>query len=226
MVMQPRGQHVAQPGALAPAARTNSTTPRESCAGSVLGIATTAVNPPSAAARLPVSIVSASSRPGSRRWTWRSTKPGATTQPAASSTSSPSAGRGRSPTSAITAVVDATSADALAGLVERPSRRVITRRGHAHASLSRSRPSRAGRTAPPCAPRRRWSPAAVITAPGSSAGSTSHLDAAVHRAGVHHQRVLARAARPARRSARSASCTRAGSAASASSIRSRCIRSR
>ena len=42
----------------------------------MLGIATIAVNPPSAAARLPVSIVSASSRPGSRRCTWRSTKPG------------------------------------------------------------------------------------------------------------------------------------------------------
>ena len=47
----------------------------------MFGIATTAVKPPSAAARLPVSIVSASSLPGSRRWAWRSTNPGATTQP-------------------------------------------------------------------------------------------------------------------------------------------------
>ena len=68
--------HLAQAGARAPGrARTRSST-SESCAGSVFGIATIAVNPPSAAARLPVSIVSASSRPGSRRWTWRSTKPG------------------------------------------------------------------------------------------------------------------------------------------------------
>ena len=37
----------------------------------------------------PVSTVSASSRPGWRRWVWRSTRPGATTQPPASSTVAP-----------------------------------------------------------------------------------------------------------------------------------------
>ena len=53
-------------------------------AGSVFGMATTQVKPPRAAARLPVSTVSASSRPGWRRWACRSTRPGATTQPPAS----------------------------------------------------------------------------------------------------------------------------------------------
>jgi hypothetical protein len=39
-----------------------------SVTGSVFGIAQTAVNPPAAAARAPVAIVSTSSRPGSRKW--------------------------------------------------------------------------------------------------------------------------------------------------------------
>jgi hypothetical protein len=55
----------------------------------------------SAAARLPVSIVSASSRPGSRRCTCRSTKPGLTTRPAASITRSSATGAIASPTSEI-----------------------------------------------------------------------------------------------------------------------------
>ena len=88
IVMQPEGATSHRPAAM-PARRTCSTTASESCGGSVFGMATTAVNPPSAAAREPVSIVSASSRPGSRRCVWRSTKPGATTQPDASSVSSP-----------------------------------------------------------------------------------------------------------------------------------------
>ena len=82
-VMQPDGTTSHSP-ARTPCERTNSTTIRESCEGSVLGIATTAVNPPKAAALLPVSMVSDSSRPGSRRCTWRSTKPGETMQPVAS----------------------------------------------------------------------------------------------------------------------------------------------
>jgi hypothetical protein len=46
--------------------------------GLVLGIATTVVNPPAAAARAPVAMVSFCSKPGWRRWTCRSTKPGQT----------------------------------------------------------------------------------------------------------------------------------------------------
>ena len=58
------------------AARTRASTPGSSSAGVVFGIAQTVVNPPWAAAASPVAIVSASSLPGSRRWAWRSMKPG------------------------------------------------------------------------------------------------------------------------------------------------------
>ena len=51
----------------------------------VLAIASTAVNPPRAAASVPDSTVSASSRPGSRKWVCRSTRPGNATSPSASS---------------------------------------------------------------------------------------------------------------------------------------------
>ena len=59
-----------------PSRQTCSTTPAVSATGSVLAIACTAVKPPRAAAWVPVSTVSASSRPGSRRWVCRSTRPG------------------------------------------------------------------------------------------------------------------------------------------------------
>src|SRR5262245_19508775 len=54
--------------------------------GFVFGIAATAVNPPATAACPPVAMVSASSVPGSRRCTWISKNPGATTSPEASNT--------------------------------------------------------------------------------------------------------------------------------------------
>src|SRR5882724_3158592 len=57
--------------------------------GRVLGIGQTAVNPPRAAARVPVSIVSEDSPPGSRRWQCKSMKPGATIKFAASKFSAP-----------------------------------------------------------------------------------------------------------------------------------------
>src|SRR5882672_4206844 len=66
---------------------TYSTRGRSSRGGSVFGMQATAVNPPRAAARVPVSIVSFSSWPGSRRWTWMSTKPGQTTAPRTSTIS-------------------------------------------------------------------------------------------------------------------------------------------
>ena len=59
--------------------------------GRVLGMGQTAVKPPRAAARVPVSMVSEFSPPGSRRWQCRSMKPGATTSPVASSVSAHSA---------------------------------------------------------------------------------------------------------------------------------------
>ena len=53
-------------------------------AGSVLGIQATEVTPPARAEAVPVAMVSSSSRPGSRRWTCMSIKPGQTILPAAS----------------------------------------------------------------------------------------------------------------------------------------------
>ena len=52
----------------------------------------TAVKPPAAAAIVPVRTVSLYSCPGSRRWTWMSISPGATTSPEASKVSAPLGG--------------------------------------------------------------------------------------------------------------------------------------
>ena len=51
-----------------------------------LGPTELAVEGPAAAARLPLPSVSLSSYPGSRRWQWRSTNPGETTNPETSMT--------------------------------------------------------------------------------------------------------------------------------------------
>ncbi len=69
-----------------PSRQTCSTTPAVSATGEVFAIACTQVNPPRAADCVPVSTVSASSRPGSRRWVCRSTRPGSATRPSASTT--------------------------------------------------------------------------------------------------------------------------------------------
>src|SRR5580704_4539511 len=58
-----------------------------SLTGRVLGMGHTAVKPPRAAARVPVSMVSELSPPGSRRWQCKSMNTGAITRPAASSVS-------------------------------------------------------------------------------------------------------------------------------------------
>ena len=68
------GKTRAPPAAL-PRAMTSATSPGESIAGSVFGIAQTVVNPPRSAACAPVAIVSDSSKPGSRRCACRSMKP-------------------------------------------------------------------------------------------------------------------------------------------------------
>jgi len=64
-------------------------TARLSLTGNVLAMQATAVKPPAAAARVPEAIVSLYSKPGSRRCTCMSTKPGQTTLPVASMTSVP-----------------------------------------------------------------------------------------------------------------------------------------
>ena len=71
-----------------------------SVTGEVLAMASTAVKPPRAAAAVPDATVSASSRPGSRRWVCRSTRPGSATSPYASTRRAPgrtSAGSTNSP---------------------------------------------------------------------------------------------------------------------------------
>ena len=60
---------------------TNSAAMRVSIAGSVFGMHATDVTPPATAAAVPVAIVSSSSRPGSRRWTCMSIRPGETISP-------------------------------------------------------------------------------------------------------------------------------------------------
>jgi len=66
------------------ASRMNWIVPALSAAGAVLGMQTTVVKPPAAAAREPVAIVSFCVWPGSRKCTWMSTSPGAATSPRAS----------------------------------------------------------------------------------------------------------------------------------------------
>src|SRR3989449_9828996 len=78
--------------ALAPArarSRMKRVTEALSFTGFVFGMQQTAVNPPRAAARVPVSIVSEDSCPGSRKWQCKSIKPGAMIRPEASNTSVP-----------------------------------------------------------------------------------------------------------------------------------------
>ena len=68
----------------------NSTTVALSIVGVVLGMQHSVVKPPRAPAAVPVAMVSLSSPPGSRRWAWRSMKPGAATIPVPSITRVPS----------------------------------------------------------------------------------------------------------------------------------------
>src|SRR5271169_3972991 len=167
----------------------NATDGASSSTGSVFAIAQTVVKPPAAAARVPVAMVSLYSKPGSRRCAWRSTKPGATTRPAASTTSAPFA-----------AILSSTFATT-------PSRR--------RTSSVWSRLRDGSTTRPPLR-----STASLIAARSDQEIEDGHahrdavldlveddrvrpvrdggvdLDAAVHRARVHHDRVLFREALP------------------------------
>ncbi len=98
-------------GADRPSSSTSRTTSAESIVGVVLGMANTAVNPPRAAARPPLSIVSASSLPGWRRCVCRSTSPGETTQSPQSNVMSAVASVASGPTAATRPSRTRTSAD-------------------------------------------------------------------------------------------------------------------
>src|SRR6516164_4314291 len=88
MLAAPIGQTRTCPWALARSTM-NRVIEALSFTGWVLGIEHTTVKPPRAAARVPVSMVSEFSWPGSRRCTCRSIKPGATMKPLASNAAAP-----------------------------------------------------------------------------------------------------------------------------------------
>ena len=73
-----------------PRSSSDSSTEAVSTTGAVFGMATIVAKPPRGGGQLPVAMSSRSSRPGVRRCTWGSTKPGTATRPAASTSSSPS----------------------------------------------------------------------------------------------------------------------------------------
>src|SRR5437762_5998496 len=64
----------------------DSSMPAVSTAGTVLGISSTTVTPPAAAAEVRLAKSSFSGKPGSRLWTWTSTPPGSTYIPDTSTT--------------------------------------------------------------------------------------------------------------------------------------------
>src|SRR5437763_5446807 len=105
--------------------RINRVTEALSFTGFVFGMQQTAVNPPRAAAFVPLSIVSDDSCPGSRRCACRSINPGATIKPFASSISAPAPAPifPAGPTSLIFSPSTKTSSAAsvlLAGSITRP----------------------------------------------------------------------------------------------------------
>ena len=136
------------------------TTLAESMAGSVLGMQQTVVKPPFAAANVPVATVSLCSKPGSRRWQWRSMKPGQTTRPAASMTSAPS-GAVSSGAPAWTTLPSCSSASPTwSSPCDGSSRRPpLMRRGCVAAMLTPLSGPSPGDRARPCAPQRRSPPA-------------------------------------------------------------------
>ena len=200
--MQPLGWHLAQPGALAlgadevrrrrarPRADRCWASPRPPC------------SPPSAAARLAVSIVSASSRPGSRRWAWRSTNPGATTQPRGVEHG---VAVGRSPTPTATcdhpSRVDQHVGRPLARLVDDPPAADHQARQQLGLAPGAGEQVEQHRHA-------HGHPVGDLLGDhgaGQLGRVDEDLDAAVHRPGVHHEGVLAEAFGPLAASARSAS---------------------
>ena len=154
--------------------RSERSTGAESTTGSVFGWARIAQKPPAAAARVPESMSSSSSRPGVRRWTWGSTKAGKACRPSASTTSAPSGA-----SSAVADLGDPPVADEQVGrAVETRARVEQPRAAHEHGARGRrprSSSTGAGRRSLGCAvgvmraaapPRRVRPHAAGAPAPG------------------------------------------------------------
>src|SRR6266540_7235054 len=194
--------------------RMNSTAAAESMGGSVLGMAQIVVQPPRAAASVPVAIVSLCSKPGSRRWQWMSTKPGHIMSPLASMVwlaSRPASG----PTAAIRPSAIRTSAMAstpFAGSMTRPPRmaRVVLIDGRSSTNALRLRQTQSAlvRRDPSASPGRSGGSSLLASceqvkyrhADGDAVGHLlfdhrleaggergRDLDAFIHRAGVHDE---------------------------------------
>ena len=110
--------------------------------GSVLGMARIAQKPPAAAARVPESMSSSSSRPGVRRCTCGSTKAGKACRPSASTTSAPS--RRLEPRSPISAITPSRTSRSRAPVEARRAGRAGARRGSARSPAGAGRRGRAG----------------------------------------------------------------------------------
>ena len=132
-----------------------ATTAASSSGGSVFGMATTAVYPPRAAARAPVSTVSASSRAGLAQVGVEVDQPGRDDAAGRVEHHAPAV-EPRRPDGRDHAVLDE---DVGASARRSTSHHSDRRRSEDVRPGQRVPPTRAAGTAPPCAPRRRWRPA-------------------------------------------------------------------
>ena len=144
----------------------------------------------------PDSTVSATSPPGSRRCAWRSTRPGATTQPSASSTTAAPLGTSIAPDGSDPAVPMSTSArrGPVSSTTVPPRTRTAPHRPlGVPAGPCTSTPIRGGEQDRHADERRRFGPGDVTSVARQVRHVGCDLHTPVHRTGVHHDRVLLRA---------------------------------
>src|SRR5690554_1360696 len=149
----------------------------------VLAMACTTVKPPIAAARDPVRTVSLCSKPGSRRWVWRSTSPGSASNPVASIW--------RAPAALSPAPSSATTPPSMRMSVVVPSARVAPAMSVLVMSvLHRASQKQIEHCHPYRHPVGDLFPHCREAGIGSSRGN---FEAAIHRPGVHDNRIRAQA---------------------------------